>query len=113
MTKSETASYWHCLLPEEVEVISRAVSDREAMSDADWKLLGIVAERIVKEREEQSERDITIARELAVGDDWADDDVQVDQDAVVLRVDDGYWVQAWAFICNDDVEEELQAYGEV
>lgn len=113
MTKSETASYWHCLLPEEVKVINQVVSNREAMSDEDWKLLGIIAARLVKEREEQSERDIVIARDLAVGDDWADDDVEVDADAVVLRVDDGYWVQAWAFIYNDDVEEELQAYGEV
>jgi hypothetical protein len=83
------------------------------MTAEDWMLLTIISERLVKEREEQGERDLAIARDLVSDDDWGDEEVEVDKDAVVLRVDDGYWVQAWTFVYNEDVEEELQAHGEV
>lgn len=35
---------------------------------------------------------------------YADDDLEIDDDAAVSRADDGYWVGAWVWIANDDAE---------
>ena len=113
MEKSDTTAYWHCLLPEEVKVINLAVNNREAMSDADWKLLGIVAARLEQERTEQDEPDLRAARRLVMDDDCMDEDLEVDEHAVVLRTSDGFWVQAWAYVYDEDVREELQNQAEV
>lgn len=108
MTRSDTEAYWHCLLPEEVAVIAQVVNDREAMTDADWKLLSIMATRMMEERTEQGFMDRRAARVIMQGEADDEDDLEVDENATVTKTDSGYWVQAWMWVDSDDVVEMLQ-----
>lgn len=41
----------------------------------------------------------------AARDAYADDDLEIDDDAAVSHADDGYWVSAWVWIAHDDAED--------
>lgn len=40
----------------------------------------------------------------AARDAYQDDDLEIDDDALVSHADEGYWVSAWVWIDNDDAE---------
>ena len=33
---------------------------------------------------------------------YQEDDIEIDDDALVSRAEDGFWVQAWVWVGNDD-----------
>lgn len=47
--------------------------------------------------ERATPQEVKVAREL-----YADDDINIDDDAAVSRTDDGAWVQAWVFISKPE-----------
>ena len=94
----------HLLLPEEVRVFCELVSVSPGLSAADRNLMDTMAKRLVDERNEQQEQDRQAAREVAIdmGDD--DDDTAVDDNATVSVTEYGYWVQAWLWVSDDELE---------
>jgi hypothetical protein len=43
---------------------------------------------------------------LTAAEKWSDpsnDELEIDGDAEVSEVDDGYWVQAWVFVSKEDL----------
>ena len=104
MTRSENEAYWHCLLPEEVRVFGELVSMSSGLSVGDRSLMDTMAKRLVDERNEQQEEDRQAAREAAIDMVDDDDDTAVDDNATVSVTDDGYWVQAWLWVSDDDLE---------
>lgn len=40
----------------------------------------------------------------AARDGYQDDDLEIDDDALVSHADEGYWVSAWVWIAHDDDE---------
>jgi hypothetical protein len=36
----------------------------------------------------------------------SDDNIEIDQDAMYSKSDNGYWVQAWVYVANEEEEEE-------
>jgi hypothetical protein len=104
MTRSENEAYWHLLLPEEVRVFCELVSKSVGLSAADKNLMDTMAKRLVDERDEQQEEDRQAAREVAIDMVDDDDDTAVDDNATVSVTEDGYWVQAWLWVSDDELE---------
>lgn len=105
---SDNNGYWHMLLPEEVRALHNIVNSPEELTAADKSMLRALAGRLDEERELQRDERISAARSMCFTDDWGDDDISVDENATVLNTEDGYWVQAWLWVCNDDVDEEIE-----
>lgn len=110
MTRSN-APFWHVVRPQELEALDALLNRSDDVTEAGTDLLREMVERLKAERDEQSEPDMRMARSIIQQDEWSNDDVEVDENATVCRADDGYWVQAWAWVDEVEVGEELEACG--
>lgn len=87
----------HYVNPDELEVLRRFVEDWEDLCDADHVILASLVKRLQEDIERQSADAIRNVRLHAVTE-LASDDLSVDDDAEVLEVDNGYWVQSWTWV---------------
>jgi hypothetical protein len=105
MATSDLQAYWHCLLPEEVRVFSALVHEPASLSDADRSLMASMAMRLVEEREEQAHPDRRAARLLMQCEADDEDDMEVDDNATVIKTETGFWVQTWEWVAKEDADE--------
>jgi len=90
----------HYISPDERDVVRRFVVDWEDLCEADHRILALLARRLDEEIEQQSTEAIREVRRKA---NIAHEDyVAVDDDAEVLKVDHGHWVQAWLWFPKDE-----------
>ena len=85
----------HYISPDERDVIRNFVVDFDTLCEADHRILALLAKRLDEEIERQSTEAIREVRRTASVVAGEDDDVAVDDDAEVLEVENGHWVQAW------------------
>ena len=91
----------HYISPDELDVVRRFVVDWEDLCEADHRILALLTRRLDEEIERQSTEDIREVRRKAAM--TADEDyAAVDDDAEVLKVDNGHWVQAWLWFPKDE-----------
>ena len=91
----------HYISPDERDVIRKFALDLDNLCEADHRILALLARRLDEEIEQQSTEAIReVRRKAAV---TADEDyAAVDDDAEVLKVDNGHWVQAWLWFPKDE-----------
>ena len=91
----------HYISPDERDVIRNFVVDFDNLCEADHRILALLAKRLDEEIERQSTEAIREVRRAASVE--ADEDyVAVDDDAEVLEVENGHWVQAWLWVQKDE-----------
>lgn len=87
----------HYVNPDELEVLRRFVENWEDLCDADHAILASLVKRLREDVEQQSADTIRNIRLHAVME-LASDDLSVDDNAEILEVDNGYWVQSWTWV---------------
>jgi len=90
----------HYVNPDELEVLRRFTAEWGDLPEDDHKILIRLVERFSQTVAEQSSDEIRSVRRNAM-EDLAADDLSVDDDAEVLKVENGYWVQSWAWMPNE------------
>ena len=87
----------HYVSPDELEVLRRFVDEWEDLGDTDHRILAMFIKRLHDDVERQGTEAIRNVRRHAL-ETLANDDLSVDDDAEVLEVDNGYWVQSWTWV---------------
>ena len=88
----------HYISPDERDVIRNFVVDFDNLCEADHRILALLAKRMDEQIEQQSTEAIREVRRVTSVGAGEDDDVAVDDDAEVLEVENGHWVQAWLWV---------------
>jgi len=66
------------------------------------------AHKAVQETRSSTATDDQLAEARAI---HANDDLEIDDDATVSEADNGYWVQAWVWVPQDDEDDsDVEAY---
>lgn len=92
----------HYINPDELDVVRRIELDTDDLTDSDYRVFRALVRRLSAEAEEQSSdemRAVRLRAQQAVDD---NDDTNVDDDAEVLKVEAGYWVQGWLWFAKDE-----------
>lgn len=85
----------HYINPDELDVLRRFVDSWEDLSNGDHKVLELLVRRLdadVAEQSSEAMREVRSRVQHAFDD---SDDTHVDDDAEIMKVEAGYWVQAW------------------
>lgn len=91
----------HYISPDERDVLRKFVVDLDNLCEADHRMLGLLARRLDEQIEQQSTEAIREVRRVTSVD--VDEDyLAVDDDAEVLEVENGHWVQAWLWVQKDE-----------
>ena len=85
----------HYVSPDELDVLRRFVDSGEDLSDSDHRVLGLLVRRLDADVAEQSSDEAREVRNRAQHAFDDSDDTHVDDDAEIMKVEAGYWVQAW------------------
>ena len=91
----------HYINPDELAVINRLEVDRDAVTWDDYKVFRALIRRLHDECEEQSSEEMRAIRLRAQQAFDGDDNTNVDDDAEVLKVEAGHWVQGWLWFPKD------------
>lgn len=66
-----------------------------------------IVEKMHKVGQADSCDPVRVARaKLMSGAEWSDPDLEIDDYAIVLDADDGYWVSAWLWVSKDDCKDD-------
>lgn len=87
----------HYVSPDELDVLRRFVEEWEDLCDADHTILASLVARFREAVATQSTDKIRNIRLHAVMN-LANDDLGVDDNAEILEVDSGFWVQSWTWV---------------
>jgi hypothetical protein len=90
----------HYVNPDELEVLRRFIAEWGDLPEDDHKILVRLVDRFSQTVEEQDAREMREVRRLAA-ENLASDDLAVDDDAEVLKTENGYWVQTWTWVPQD------------
>ena len=91
----------HYVSPDELDVLRRIERDGDDLCDSDYWVFRSLVKRMDEEAQEQSSEEMRGARVRAQYSVDSDDDTNVDDDAEVMKVEAGYWVQSWLWIPKD------------
>lgn len=89
----------HYINPDELTVLCEFADSWEDLEgdESDLKVLVGLVRRLVLEAEEQSTNEIREVRRKAILT-LTSDDLAVDDDAEVLKVENGHWIQSWTWM---------------
>lgn len=91
----------HYINPDELDVVRRIELDTDDLTDDDYRVFRALVRRLSADAEEQSSEDMRAVRLRAQQSFDGDDNTNVDDDAEVLKVEAGYWVQGWLWFPKD------------
>jgi hypothetical protein len=90
----------HYISPDELVVLRHLADSEETLSRGDRIVLNQLVSRMEHDVQEQASEEIRNVRLDGIRR-FTSDDVQVDDDAEVLEVDAGHWIQGWLWIEKD------------
>ena len=83
---------------------SQAMLDAFGGNTPDW--LAVEAKALEDALEAITSADATPEERSAAQDEHGSDDIEIDDDALASRTDEGVWVQAWVYVAMSDDEPE-------
>jgi len=87
----------HYVNPDELDVLRRLAEGAEDICDADHSIFRALVRRMDEDVASQSSAEMRSVRMDGIRH-FMTDDVQVDEDAEVISVDAGYWIQGWLWM---------------
>jgi len=88
----------HYINPDELDVLRRTLKGAtEGLSREDHIVLRLLVQRLDEDVAEQSSEEMRAVRMDGIRR-FVTDDVQVDDDAEIIAVDAGYWIQGWLWM---------------
>ena len=90
----------HYINPDELDVLRRMLNGAtEDLSREDRQVFRLLVQRMEEDVAEQSSEEMRAVRMDGIRQ-FVTDDVQVDDDAEIISVDDGYWLQGWLWMAR-------------
>jgi len=90
----------HYIGPDELAVVRRFVDEWEDLNDDDHTILRTLVRRLYVDVAEQATPELRDVRRLAMQV-YVHDDLNIDDDAEIIKTDSGYWVQSWTYVPKD------------
>jgi uncharacterized protein (UPF0216 family) len=90
----------HYINPDELDVLRRMLNGAtEDLSREDRQVFRLLVRRMEEDVAEQSSEEMRAVRMDGIRQ-FVTDDVQVDDDAEIITVDAGYWLQGWLWMAR-------------
>jgi len=90
----------HYINPDELDVLRRMLNGAtEDLSREDRQVFRLLVQRMEEDVAEQSSEEMRAVRMDGIRQ-FVTDDVQVDDDAEIISVDAGYWLQGWLWMAR-------------